>query len=119
VIALRLSWWAKISNRKRPRSKSYGLAVSVAGRGWLGTVETIAPALPRLPDPVELPAKGHSGLTEAQFCSLRGKFPDIDIQEMEGQFVAWNAANDTKPENYVAALYPFIKQKLRRDGTGQ
>jgi hypothetical protein len=75
----------------------------------------IAPPLPRLPARVELPAKGHSGLTEAQFGSLRAKFPGIDIQEMESQFVAWNAESGTEPENYVAALYGFIKQKLQRE----
>jgi hypothetical protein len=61
------------------------------------------------------PARGHSGLTEAQFGSLQGKFPGIDIQEMETQFVAWNGKNGSEPENYVAALYGFIKQKVQRD----
>jgi hypothetical protein len=33
----------------------------------------------------------------------------------EKQFVAWNAQNGGQPENYVAALYGFIKSKLRRE----
>jgi hypothetical protein len=116
VIALRLSWWAKNLDEKKATLRE--LRVSRVGRRarLLGTVETVAPALPRLP--VELPAKGHSSLTEAQFGSLRAKFPGVDIQEMEKQFVEWNAGNGTEPENYVAALYGFIKQKLRRDRAG-
>jgi hypothetical protein len=30
--------------------------------------------------------------------------------------VAWNTDNGTEPENYVTALYGFIKQKVKRDG---
>jgi broad specificity phosphatase PhoE len=114
VTGVRLSWWAKTLEQKKEAFRE--LRVSRVGRRarLLGTVETVAPALPRLP--VELPVKGHSGLTEAQFGSLRGKFPGIDIQEMETQFVAWNAANGVTPENYTGALYGFIKQKVRREG---
>jgi hypothetical protein len=61
-----------------------------------------------------LPAKGRSGLTEAQINSLRAKFPGIDIHEMERQFVEWNAEKGGEPENYTGALYGFIKQKLKR-----
>jgi hypothetical protein len=63
-----------------------------------------------------LPARGRSGPTEAKFNSLRAKFPGIDIHEMESQFVAWNADKGTEPQNYVGALYGFIKKKLEREG---
>src|SRR5690348_8220607 len=33
---------------------------------------------------------GWSGLNDAQWRSMRDKFPGIGIQEMERQFVAWN-----------------------------
>jgi len=82
----------------------------------LGTVETVAPAPTRVPARVELPSRGRSALTEAQFNSLRGKVPGIDIQEMESQFVAWNTDNGSEPENYVAALFGIIKQKVKREG---
>ena len=79
-----------------------GAAPAFGGAGAnqvaLQRFDTVAPALPRLP--VELPAKGHSSLSEAQFGSLRAKFPGVDIQEMETQFVEWNAGNGTVPENY-------------------
>jgi Initiator Replication protein len=116
VVAVRLSWWSKNLEEKKAAFRE--LRISRVGRRarLLGTVETVAPALPRLPARVELPAKGHSSLTEAQFGSLRAKFPGIDIPEMEKQFVEWNAGNSTEPENYVAALYGFIKQKVKREG---
>jgi hypothetical protein len=115
VVAIRLSWWAKNLDEKKATLKE--LRVSRVGRRarLLGTVETIAPAPARLPARAELPSRGHSGLTEAQFGSLRAKFPGIDIHEMESQFVAWNADNGTEPENYVGALFGFIRQKLRRE----
>jgi hypothetical protein len=47
----------------------------------LGNVETIAPGT--VPPRVELPAKGHSSLTETQFKRLRANFPGIDIDEIE------------------------------------
>jgi hypothetical protein len=39
-----------------------------------------------------------------------------DIQEMESQFVAWNADNGTEPESSVAALHGFIKSKVKHEG---
>jgi hypothetical protein len=54
--------------------------------------------------------------SDGQFGYLRPKFPGIDIDEMEKQFVAWNKDNGTEPENYVAALFGFIKQKVKREG---
>ena len=56
------------------------------------------------------------GLKEDQFKTLRAAFPGIDIQEMEKQFVAWNAEKGVTPENYVSALYGFIKQKVKWEG---
>ena len=35
---------------------------------------------------------------------------------MEKQFVEWNAGKGGEPENYTAALYGFIKQKMKREG---
>ena len=55
-------------------------------------------------------------VSDGQFGSLRAKFPGIDIDEMEKQFVAWNKDNGSEPENYVAALFGFIKQKVKREG---
>jgi len=65
-----------------------------------------------------LPSEGRSGLKESQFSTLRASFPGIDIEEMERQFVAWNDDRGTTPENYVAALYGFIKRKLEREASG-
>jgi hypothetical protein len=115
VIALRLSWWAKTLDEKKATFKE--LRVSRVGRRarLLGTVETIALAPGTVPARVELPAKGHSGLTKAQFKSLRVKFPGVDIQEMEKQFVEWNAERKTEPDNYVSALYGFIRKKVERE----
>jgi hypothetical protein len=63
-----------------------------------------------------LPKLGRSGLKEDQWKTLRKSFPGTDIQEMETQFVAWNAQKGVTPENYVGALYGFIKKKLKREG---
>jgi hypothetical protein len=83
----------------------------------LGTVETVALGPLRVPaKPVELPARGWSGLKEDQFRSLRKAFPGVDINEMEKQLVAWNAEKGVTPENYTGALYGFIKQKVARQG---
>jgi hypothetical protein len=115
VTALRLSWWAKSLEEKKTTFRE--LRVSRVGRRarLLGTVETIAPGAGRVPaKSVELPARGYSGLTEAQLGSLRAKFPGIDIDEMEKQFVEWVSEKGT-PENYVSALYGFIKQKVKRE----
>jgi hypothetical protein len=117
VIALRLSWWAKNLDEKKATLKE--LRVSRIGRKarLRGTVETIAPGPERVPSkPVELPKPGWSGLKEDQVKSLRVAFPGTDIQEMEKQFVAWNAEKGITPENYTSALYGFIKQKLKREG---
>jgi len=117
VIALRLSWWAKNLDEKKATLKE--LRVSRIGRKarLLGTVETIAPGPERVPSKVvALPAPGHSGLKEDQYKALRAAFPGIDIQEMEKQFVAWNAEKGVTPENYTGALYGFVKAKLRREG---
>jgi hypothetical protein len=46
---------------------------------------------------------------------MRSAFPGIDILEMELQFVAWNSEKGITPENYVPALYGFIRQKVKRD----
>jgi hypothetical protein len=54
-------------------------------------------------------------LTQAQYGSLRDKFPGIDIVEMEKQFVEWNSEKGVTPDNYVSALYGFIKQKVKRE----
>jgi Initiator Replication protein len=99
VIALRLSWWAKNLDQKKATLRE--LRISRVGRRarLLGTVETIAPAPPRVPVAVALPARGHSGLTQDQFGTLRKAFPGTDIAEMENQFIAWNADNGTEPEN--------------------
>jgi len=115
VTAVRLSWWAKTLDEKKATFRE--LRVSRIGRRarLLGTVETVAPELPRLPARVELPAKGYSSLIEAQFNSLRAKFPGIDVQEMERQFVEWNEAKGMTPDNYCGALFGFIKQKVGRD----
>jgi Initiator Replication protein len=113
VIALRLSWWAKSLEQKKAALKE--LRVSRIGRKarLLGKVETIAPGT--VPPRVELPAPGWSGLKDDMYKSMRQKFPDIDIQEMEKQFVAWNAEKGVTPDNYTGALYGFIKQKMRRE----
>jgi hypothetical protein len=63
-----------------------------------------------------IPARGHIGLKEAQHQSLRKAFPGTDIDEMEKQFIEWNAGQGATPDNYVGALYGFIKQKLQRAG---
>jgi hypothetical protein len=112
VVSLRLSWWAKTLDEKKATFRE--LRGSRVGRRarLLGTVETIAPGPER---PVALPARGHSGLTEAQFGSLRAKFPGIDIDEMEKQFVAWNAEKGVTPDNYTSALFGFIRNKLKRE----
>lgn len=115
VTALRLSWWAKNLDEKKATLKE--LRVSRIGRKarLLGTVETIAPGSERVPKPVELPAPGWSGLKDDQYGVMRKAFPGIDIQEMEKQFVAWNADKGVTPDNYTGALYGFIKQKMRRE----
>jgi len=115
VTAIRLSWWAKNLDQKKAAFRE--LRVSKVGRRarLLGTVERVAVAPPALPARVPLPARGHSGLREAQVKSLRAAFPGIDIQEMETQFVAWNAEQGTTPENYTGALYGFIKKKVQRE----
>jgi hypothetical protein len=117
VIALRLSGWVKNLDEKKATLKE--LRVSRVGRKarLRGTVETIAPGPERVPPkPVELPAPGWSGLKEDQVKALRAAFPGTDIQEMEKQFVAWNAEKGVTPENYTGALYGFIKKKLTREG---
>ena len=113
VTAIRLSWWAKNLDQKKAAFRE--LRVSRVGRRarLLGTVETVAT---NPPPPVALPAHGHSSLTEAQFKTMRAAFPGIDILEMELQFVAWNTEKGVTPENYVGALYGFIKQKVNRAG---
>jgi hypothetical protein len=69
-----------------------------------------------LPRPANaLPLAGHSGLKEHQFNSLRARFPGVDIGEMERQFVQWNAEKGGEPENYTAALFGFIRAKVKRD----
>ncbi|MBV8890876.1 MAG: replication initiation protein [Acidobacteria bacterium] len=114
VTAVRLSWWAKTLEEKKVTLRE--LRVSKIGRKarLLGTVETIAPSAPQLAAPVTLPEKGWSGLTEAQSGSIRNTFPGIDIQEMERQFVEWNRAKRVEPDNYCAALYGFIRGKLKQ-----
>lgn len=116
VTALRLSWWAKNLDQKKAAFRE--LRVSKVGRRarLLGTVETVAPAPLRLPVPVELPARGHSGLTQDQHGSLRKAFPGLDIDELERQFVEWNTAQGVTPDNYVGALYGFIRKKRQREG---
>jgi Initiator Replication protein len=117
VVALRLSWWAKNLDEKKATLKE--LRVSRVGRRarLLGTVETIAPGPARVPSkPVELPKAGWSGLTNDQTKSLRKAFAGVDIDEMEKQFVAWNAEMGITPDNYTGALYGFIKQKMKREG---
>jgi hypothetical protein len=118
VTALRLSWWAKNLDEKKATLKE--LRVSRVGRRarLLGAVETIAPGPQRVPPkPVELPARGHRGLTDAQYNSMRRIFPGIDIDEMERQFVEWNRTKgDGDLENYPGALTGFIRQKIRREG---
>ena len=115
VIALRLSWWAKNLEQKKAMLKE--LRISRVGRKarLRGTVETIAAGPERAPKPVELPKAGWSELNEDQFGTLRKAFPGTDIQEMEKQFVAWNAEKGVTPDNYTGALYGFIKQKMRRE----
>jgi hypothetical protein len=115
VTALRLCWWAKNLDQKKATLRE--LRVCRVGRRarLLGTVETIAPASPRIVARTELPARGRSALSEAQFNSLRAKFPGTDIHEMEKQFVEWNAGQGVAPDNYTGALFGFIKQKLRRE----
>jgi hypothetical protein len=117
VTAIRLSWWQKNLDEKKATLKE--LRVSRIGRRarLTGTVEQLTPAPPRLvPPPVPLPPRGQSGISEQQFKTLRSSFPGIDLQEMEKQFVAWNADKGTTPDNYLGALYGFIRQKLRREG---
>jgi hypothetical protein len=112
IVAVRLSWWAKNLEQKKAAFRE--LKISKIGRRarLLGTVETIAPGT--VPPRVELPKSGHSNLTDAQFKRLRANFPDIDIDEMEKQFVAW-VSEKGEPENYLSALFGFIRQKLRRE----
>ena len=70
-----------------------------------------------MPPRVELPKPRHSALTDPQFKTLRASFPGIDIDEMERQFVEWlkEKREGVGPENYSAALYGFIRKKLRRE----
>lgn len=118
VTAIRLSWWVKNLEQKKAAFKE--LRVSRVGRRarLRGTVETIAPGPEQRvpPKPVALPSPSHSGLTDAQFNTMRKAFPGIDIQEMELQFVAWNNEKGGTPRDYIAALYGFIKQKIGREG---
>jgi hypothetical protein len=91
-----------VKSRQFPASESHRVAVDVVGKipraekggterttasrvgrraRLLGNVEGIAPGI--VPPRVELPAKGHSSLTETQFKKLRANFPRIDIDEIE------------------------------------
>jgi hypothetical protein len=118
VTAIRLSWWQKNIDQKKETLRE--LRFSRVGRRarLRGTAEQVTPAPPRLvPPPVPLPTRGHSALRGDQFNSLRSAFPGIDIQEMEAQFVAWNEEKGTTPDNYLGALYGFIRQKLRREAS--
>jgi hypothetical protein len=45
-----------------------------------------------------------------------GNVSGLDIREMEKQFVAWNSEKGGTAENFVGALYGFIKQKVKREG---
>jgi hypothetical protein len=63
-----------------------------------------------------LPKPGWSGLKDDKYKVLVNTFPGIDIQEMEKQFVAWNAERGVTPDNYSSALYGFIRNKLKREG---
>jgi hypothetical protein len=113
VIALRLTWWAKSLEQKKATLKE--LRVSRVGRRarLLGTIETVAPALPRPPAP--LPKPGWSNLKDDMYRSMRQKFPGIDIEEIKKQFAAWNAEKGVTPDNYTGALYGFIAQKVKRN----
>jgi len=61
MTGIHLSWWAKTLEEKKAAFRE--LRVGKIGRRarLLGTVETVAPALPRLPAHVELPAKVIAG----------------------------------------------------------
>jgi Initiator Replication protein len=113
VIALRLSWWAKTLEQKKAAFRE--LRISRVGRRarLLGTVETVAPGTVP-PPPAELPKPGWSGLKGGQLNSMRDKFPGIDIDEMERQFIEWVKPRG-EPDNYASALYGFITKKLARD----
>jgi hypothetical protein len=113
VTALRLSWWAKSLEQKKASFKE--LRVSRVGRRarLLGTVEKVVP--PSLPAPPARVTKASpSPLTDGQYTTLRKAFPGIDIDEMERQFVEWNAGNGAALSNYVGALRGFITQKVQR-----
>jgi hypothetical protein len=114
VTAIRLSWWAKTIEQKKATLKE--LRVSRVGRRarLLGTVEKVSASLPPLP--VALPERGWSALKDYQYKNLCAKFPGIDINLMEKQFVAWNAEKGVTPDNYTSALFGFIKQKVKREG---
>jgi hypothetical protein len=114
VVAVRLSWWAKTLDERKAAFLELR-ACRVGRRARLrGTVETIAPELPRLvPKPATLPARGHSGLSEASFRSLQKQFPGIDIEGLERQFIAWNERKGGPPENYIGAFIGFIKSKQK------
>jgi hypothetical protein len=116
VIAVRLGWWAKSLDEKK--AALHELRVSKVGRRHRlrGTVETVSLSIADLPKPANaLPLPGHSGLKEQQFNSLRASFPGVDIGEMERQFVQWNTEKGGEPENYTAALFGFIRAKVKRD----
>lgn len=119
VIGVRLSWWSKNLDEKKATLKE--LRVSRVGRRarLQGTVEKVEAPPPRLTAAttakvVTLPQPGRTRLTESQYRSLRAKFPGIDIDEMERQFVDW-VADRGEPENFTGALYGFIKQKLAKE----
>jgi hypothetical protein len=66
----------------------------------------------------EDPAYAEALLHEDQFKSLQSAFPGIDIEEMERQFIVWNEGRGVTPDNFVSALYGFIRNKLRHEAGG-
>jgi len=116
VISMRLTWWTKTVDEKKAAFREVTFSKTGRRARLKGKVEQVITAPPRLASArVELPKRGHTALTDAQYRSLRDKFPGIDIDEMEAQFVGWNSDRGVTPENYTSALYGFIRKKIDRE----
>ena len=117
VTAVKLSWWTKTLEEKK--AALHELRSSRVGRRarLSGTVEQVTPlkALPKTPThPNLLPSNSPSGLTAKQFSTFRRNFPELDIDHFEREYQAW-IADKEPPDDYAAALYGFIKSKIKRE----
>ena len=116
VSGVRLSWWSKNVEEKKTAIREVKFS-RVGRRARLaGKVEAVIappPALPPAPSkpPVPLPAAGNSGLKQKDYDRIKRNFPDLDIDFLEREFLAWVATRET-PRDYVAAFYGFVKHKI-------